>query len=130
MKKFTIIAAVLWLTACASFRSNTEREDECRNGARYLAEQYGMSTCVLMLIESDRQHDKGITDLLTNNGKGYAPAPPIASGFGSEGGTPVYNSSQCIGTTVMGSCQGSTIGAPVAVCHGTMLNGICTGPMF
>ena len=48
----------------------------------------------------------------------------------SGDGIPVYNASQCVGPIIMGQCQGSTIGPPRATCHGTMLNGRCTGPMF
>lgn len=45
-------------------------------------------------------------------------------------GTPVYSSSQCIGTNIMGECHGGIIGTPQAVCHGTMLNGQCTGALL
>lgn len=45
-------------------------------------------------------------------------------------GIPVYTSGQCIGAVVNGICHGDTMGIPAATCHGTMLNGQCTGPMF
>ncbi len=49
----------------------------------------------------------------------------------SQGGT-VYSSRECIGPVIMGKCEGSII--PNAgyrpTCHGELLNGQCTGPMF
>jgi hypothetical protein len=48
----------------------------------------------------------------------------------TSNGTPVYDASQCVGPIIMGECKGSTIGPPKATCHGTILNGQCTGPMF
>ena len=54
-----------------------------------------------------------------------------SSGSSTPGnGIPVYDASQCVGPVIMGQCHGSTIGPPMKTCHGTMLNGQCTGPMF
>ena len=47
-----------------------------------------------------------------------------------QNGIPVYDASKCVGPVIMGRCHGSTIGPPRKTCHGTMLNGRCTGPMF
>jgi len=47
-----------------------------------------------------------------------------------DGAIPVYDASQCVGPIIMGECHGSTIGPPRKTCHGTMINGQCTGPMF
>jgi hypothetical protein len=48
-----------------------------------------------------------------------------------QGGT-VYSAGECIGPVIMGRCQGSVIpnGAYHPTCHGELLNGQCTGPMF
>ena len=43
---------------------------------------------------------------------------------------PVYDTEKCIGPIVMGVCHGQITGRPDAICHGQMLNGVCTGPMF
>lgn len=54
-------------------------------------------------------------------------APPPASS-----GVRVISPSQCTGPIVAGVCHGGVVpraGLPL-VCHGQMLNGQCTGPMF
>ncbi len=43
---------------------------------------------------------------------------------------PVYGNSQCIGAQIMGQCHGSVMGAPIATCHGSMLNGQCIGVLL
>lgn len=50
---------------------------------------------------------------------------------GAQGGK-VYDRSECIGPVIMGRCEGSIIPnkAYHPTCHGTWLNGQCTGPMF
>jgi hypothetical protein len=48
-------------------------------------------------------------------------------------GTPVYSAEECTGPIVAGKCHGGvidTMGGNRPRCHGTMLNGQCTGPMF
>jgi hypothetical protein len=44
----------------------------------------------------------------------------------------VYDASECVGPVIMGRCEGSIIPnrAYHPTCHGTWLNGQCTGPMF
>lgn len=44
----------------------------------------------------------------------------------------VYSPDQCIGAIVNGVCHGSIMpdGGNHPTCHGEMLGGICTGPMF
>lgn len=51
---------------------------------------------------------------------------------GAEQGGKVYDSSECIGPVIMGRCKGSIVPnkAYHPTCHGTWLNGQCTGPMF
>jgi hypothetical protein len=47
-------------------------------------------------------------------------------------GQPVYKPNECIGSIVMGVCQGQVL--PDATyhprCYGQIPNGVCTGPMF
>ena len=47
-------------------------------------------------------------------------------------GRKVYDASECIGPVIMGECKGSILPnkAYHPTCHGEMLNGQCTGPMF
>lgn len=46
-------------------------------------------------------------------------------------GQPVYRAQDCIGAVVNGVCHGSTGAAqPRTTCHGQMINGQCTGPLF
>lgn len=44
----------------------------------------------------------------------------------------VYSPSECTGPVIMGVCHGGVIpnGSYHPTCHGEMLNGMCTGPMF
>jgi len=53
------------------------------------------------------------------------------SGNASEG-EKVYSADECTGPVVMGVCQGQIIphAAYHPTCHGEMLNGQCTGPLF
>jgi hypothetical protein len=52
----------------------------------------------------------------------------------TQDGQKVYRASDCIGAVVAGVCHGAISGAglgqPRPTCHGQMLNGQCTGPMF
>jgi hypothetical protein len=52
--------------------------------------------------------------------------------WGVQPGQTVYAPSQCAGTIVAGVCHGGIIPNPALqkTCHGEMLNGTCTGPMF
>lgn len=67
-----------------------------------------------------------------NNYHSAAPNAPKQGLFGLGGGRAVYEESECIGAVVMGKCHGSVL--PNASyhkkCHGEMLNGTCTGPLF
>ena len=57
--------------------------------------------------------------------------PPAVVGRVEQGGK-VYDPSECIGPVIMGRCHGSILPnkAYHPTCHGTWLNGHCTGPMF
>lgn len=57
-------------------------------------------------------------------------AAPVVEGVEQVG--KVYDSSECIGPVIMGRCKGSIVPnkAYHPTCHGTWLNGQCTGPMF
>lgn len=58
---------------------------------------------------------------------GVYTGPPSAG----QNGVRVYAPSQCIGAVVNGECHGSIMGdSNYQTCHGEMLNGQCTGPMF
>jgi hypothetical protein len=58
--------------------------------------------------------------------------PPAYSSTDPGTGQPVYSPSECVGPIVAGVCQGAILPnqATHPVCHGEMLNGTCTGPMF
>jgi len=57
---------------------------------------------------------------------------PVYSSSSPETGQTVYSASECVGTIVAGVCHGAILPnqATHPVCHGEMLNGTCTGPMF
>jgi len=58
--------------------------------------------------------------------------PPAYSASEAETGQAVYSASECIGPIVASVCQGTILPnqATHPICHGEMLNGTCTGPMF
>lgn len=63
------------------------------------------------------------------------PRPAYSPAYSSSApGTdqPVYSASECVGPIVAGVCHGAILPnqATHPVCHGEMLNGTCTGPMF
>lgn len=55
---------------------------------------------------------------------------PVTQAVGTD--RKVYDASECIGPVIMGECKGSILPnrAHHPTCHGQMLNGQCTGPMF
>lgn len=57
---------------------------------------------------------------------------PASNSYEYENGTKVYSADECIGPIIMGECHGSILPnkAYSPTCHGQMLNGQCTGPMF
>lgn len=59
-------------------------------------------------------------------------SPPAYSSSGPGTGQPVYSPSECVGPIVAGVCHGTILPnqATHPVCHGEMLNGTCTGPLF
>lgn len=61
-------------------------------------------------------------------GRQYHAAPAV----NLQNGVPVYGAGQCIGAVVNGVCNGTIQqnGAMPLTCHGQMVGGICTGPMF
>ncbi|UIP24104.1 hypothetical protein [Acinetobacter towneri] len=63
----------------------------------------------------------------------YIPMPLNQPSFNNnqKSGTPIYNSSECIGAVVSGRCAGTINPSPSNVlrkkCYGTMINGECKG---
>ena len=86
-------------------------------------------------------HDQCVYDVKMERGRSLsapaspptsqAPSPPAVAGRVEQGGK-VYDPSECIGPVIMGRCHGSILPnkAYHPTCHGTWLNGHCTGPMF
>ena len=69
--------------------------------------------------------------LLIYGGGASGPVPTPQTEFGGQVGQPVTSSGDCIGAAVNGVCHGTPApGAPTATCHGQMVAGICTGPVF
>ena len=131
MKRVILLCLLTTLTACATSRSNQEREEACRTPLyKPVVDLYGVQGCVLVLIENDRQHDLALANMLSSGTHHSMQPIPTPQMTNYAQGQPVYNSSQCIGAVVNGVCNGSTMGGPIGTCHGEMLNGQCTGPMF
>ena len=61
-------------------------------------------------------------------GQGWELRNPFAGGQGQT----VYHPSECVGSVINDSCYGSIVpsGGVHQTCHGEMVGGICTGPMF
>lgn len=56
----------------------------------------------------------------------------ISESKSSLNGNRVYDAAECTGPVIMGRCEGAIISnqAYHPTCHGTWLNGQCTGPLF
>ncbi len=63
---------------------------------------------------------------------GTGMGPQVYSPSDTGMGRPVYSPSECVGPIVAGVCRGTILPnqATHPVCHGEMLNGTCTGPIF
>ena len=61
-----------------------------------------------------------------------APVKVIAAESAEAGPIPVYSRDECIGPVVGGVCRGAILPkrAHRPKCHGTMIFGKCTGPVF
>lgn len=81
-----------------------------------------------------RQAQPEGSDLHRKNDSGnplqYVQTPPNALAMPNS--YKVYSPDECVGAIVMGECHGAIIehGGYHPTCHGEMLNGQCTGPMF
>jgi hypothetical protein len=67
-----------------------------------------------------------------DSSSGPDPGQPAYSSSDPGTDQPVYSASECVGTIVAGVCHGAILPnqATHPICHGEMLNGTCTGPMF
>ena len=94
---------------------------------RDAASQEHMRLLVLYLASVYREQDAAKAARAAR----IAAAAATADDESGDGET-VYSPGQCIGAVVMGRCHGSIMpdGDHHPTCHGQMLNGQCTGPMF
>ena len=79
---------------------------------------------------------EGVNQGMEESRQGYSTHYPSATytprySTGSNSGTPIYDSSECIGAVVNGRCVGNINPSPGNVlrkkCYGTMINGKCQG---
>jgi hypothetical protein len=101
-------------------------ESECR-ARGFKKDSKEMSDCVVNLAVKDQKETEMWSKILAGNPETTQQQLPGNIGMN---GTPVYNINQCTGPIIMGVCHGSTVGMPIAICRGTMLNGQCIGPLF
>jgi hypothetical protein len=111
--------------------------------------EYAGAVCYMRGFQfGTAHHDQCVYEVKMEGGTGFsepaAPSPasraprprekwpPPAVVGGVEQGGKVYDPSECIGPVIMGRCHGSILPnkAYHPTCHGTWLNGHCTGPMF
>ena len=85
-----------------------------------------------MLRQLGRAMQQASTPPPAYSSSGPETGQPVYSPSGAGPGQPVYSASECVGPIVAGVCHGAILPnqATHPVCHGEMLNGTCTGPMF
>lgn len=85
-----------------------------------------------MLRQLGRAMQQASTPPPAYSSSGPETGQPVYSLSGAGTGQPVYSASECVGPIVAGVCHGAILPnqATHPVCHGEMLNGTCTGPMF
>lgn len=78
----------------------------------------------------NNDYEKRLNYYLTHSTSTRSNAPVTAGQSGT--GQKVYSADECIGAIVNGVCHGSILpkSGYQKTCHGTMINGQCTGPMF
>jgi hypothetical protein len=85
-----------------------------------------------MLRQLGRAMQQASTPPPTYSSSDPGTGQPVYSPSGAETEQTVYSPSECVGPIVAGVCHGAILPnqATHPVCHGQMVNGTCTGPMF
>jgi hypothetical protein len=142
MKRIALAAALCTLAGCAAPQQTATPIPPSSTGCYYRVPGYTVTFLAFPIATMQQPR--------------YEPAPcnlvnanqPVVIRQGGGGGTndapqtleapslavPVISppdTSACIGAVVNGICHGTPApGAPMATCHGQMVGGVCTGPMF
>ncbi len=76
----------------------------------------------------EAEYNKRMDFYISQSNKNQSSKQPVTGTTGNK----VYNADECIGAVVNGVCHGSILpkSGYHKTCHGTMINGQCTGPMF
>ena len=76
----------------------------------------------------ETEYNKRMDFYISQSNNNQSSKQPVTGSSGNK----VYSSDECIGAIVNGVCHGSILPRPGyhKTCHGTMINGQCTGPMF
>lgn len=80
----------------------------------------------------ETEYNKRMDFYISQNNKSQSSKPSVTNYQDGNSGSKVYSSDECIGAVVNGVCHGSILpkSGYHKTCHGTMINGQCTGPMF
>jgi hypothetical protein len=119
-RSLTLAAALCALAGCAV---PMQTVDASRAACASYGFQPGSDAFAECVMAEQHRHT-----LLIYGGGAGGPVPAVPQ---TKFGQPVISSGDCIGAVVNGVCHGTPApGAPVATCHGQMVAGVCTGPMF
>jgi hypothetical protein len=143
LKTIYVIFLGLFLAGCAAsepFIANEDSaaghiEDLLRPGQRKLARQAAYDTRCREYGFKPGTEGYGNCRLKLEQIRATERSGRVRSDYTSESslnGNKIYDASECTGPVIMGRCEGATISnkAYHPTCHGTWLNGQCTGPMF
>jgi len=131
MQTLLIITAALLFTSCAAPRQPTNP---------YAVTDPKLQQMFAEYPEFYEVYKQGIDGITQNSRAGASEPDPVSVrrrpstvvSDNADFGQPVYSADECIGAIVNGVCHGTILpkSAYHPTCHGTMLNGQCTGPMF
>ena len=125
MKQVALLAALCALAGCAVPMQTVDASRAACASYGFQPGSDEFAHCVMT-----EQHRHTLLIYGGGSGGGAAPVGPQTT-LGGQFGQSVINSGDCIGAVVNGMCHGRAApGAPMATCHGEMIGGICTGPMF
>ena len=135
MKQTILAAAVCALPGCAAPEQTATVIPPSPTGCYYRVR--GISLYGVIPITQPRYEPAPCNVVNANQpavvergGGGESWSPPAAPPL-PGGGQPVISAGDCIGAVVNGVCHGAAApGAPITTCHGQMVGGLCTGPMF
>ena len=139
MRKLAFILSLAALGGCAAPQQTATPIPPSSTGCYYRVPGYTVTFLAFPIATMQQpRYEPAPCNLVNANqpvvveqgGGGGSWAPPAAPLLPGDG-QPVISSGDCIGAVVNGVCHGTPApGAQTVTCHGQMVGGVCTGPMF